>query len=75
MGDLEFEILNERNVEAMFKTIQVMLLPNNKQRTKLFQCFGVSRFAYNWALNRQQENYKNGVSLFLHLTYKKNLYN
>ena len=37
-----------------------MLLPNNKQRTKLFQCFGVNRFAYNWALNRQQENYKNG---------------
>lgn len=44
----------------MFKAIKVMLLPNNKQRTKLFQCFGVSRFAYNWALNRQQENYKNG---------------
>lgn len=44
----------------MFKSIKVMLLPNNKQRTKLFQCFGVSRFAYNWALNRQQENYKNG---------------
>ena len=37
-----------------------MLHPNDKQRTKLFQCFGVSRFAYNWALNRQQENYKNG---------------
>lgn len=37
-----------------------MLHPNNKQRTKLFQCFGVSRFAYNWALNRQQENYENG---------------
>ena len=37
-----------------------MLHPNNKQRTKLFQCFGVGRFAYNWALNRQQENYKNG---------------
>ena len=44
----------------MFKTIQVMLLPNNKQRTKMFQCSGVSRFAYNWALNRQQENHKNG---------------
>lgn len=44
----------------MFKSIKVMLLPNNKQRTKLFQCFGVSRFAYNWALNRQQENYKDG---------------
>lgn len=37
-----------------------MLLPNNKQRTKLFQCFGVARFACNWALGRQQENYKDG---------------
>lgn len=37
-----------------------MLIPNNKQKTKLFQCFGVSRFAYNWALGKQQENYKNG---------------
>ena len=37
-----------------------MLHPNNKQRTKMFQCFGVSRFAFNWALGRQQENYKNG---------------
>ena len=36
-----------------------MLHPNNKQCAKLFQCFGVSRFAYNWTLNRQQENYKN----------------
>ena len=37
-----------------------MLIPNNKQKTKLFQCFGLSRFAYNWALGKQQENYKNG---------------
>lgn len=44
----------------MFKSIKVMLHPNNKQRTKMFQCFGVSRFAFNWALGRQQENYKNG---------------
>ena len=44
----------------MIKSFKVMLHPNNKQRTKLFQCFGVSRFAYNWALDRQQENYKNG---------------
>ena len=44
----------------MFKSIKVMLLPNNKQQTKLFQCFRVSRFAYNWVLNRQQENYRSG---------------
>lgn len=37
-----------------------MLIPNNKQKTKLFQCCGVGRFAYNWTLGKQQENYKNG---------------
>ena len=35
-----------------------MLLPNNKQNTKLFQYANTSRFAYNWALGREQENYK-----------------
>lgn len=44
----------------MIKTYKVMLLPNNKQKTKLFQCAGVSRWAYNWTLATQQENYKNG---------------
>ena len=37
-----------------------MLLPNNKQKTKLFQYANTARFAYNWALDREQENYKNG---------------
>ena len=44
----------------MIKTIKVMLIPNNKQITKLFQYAGTARFAYNWALSREQENYKNG---------------
>ena len=39
-----------------------MLIPNNKQKTKLFQSAGVARFAYNWTLNTEQENYKNGGS-------------
>ena len=43
----------------MIKTIKVMLIPNNKQKTKLFQYAGTARFAYNWALSREQENYKN----------------
>lgn len=43
----------------MIKTIKVMLMPNNKQITKLFQYAGTARFAYNWALSREQENYKN----------------
>lgn len=37
-----------------------MLLPNNKQKTKLFQYANAARYAYNWALAREQENYKNG---------------
>jgi putative transposase len=37
-----------------------MLIPNNKQKTKLFQCAGVARWAYNWTLAKQQENHKSG---------------
>lgn len=37
-----------------------MLCPSNKQRTKLFECAGTARFAYNWALNYQQMNYDIG---------------
>ena len=44
----------------MIKTIKVMLLPNNKQRTKLFQSSNTARFAYNWALGYLQINYEIG---------------
>ena len=44
----------------MIKSIKVRLHPNNKQLTKLFQYAGCARFAYNWAINRAQENYKRG---------------
>nr|DAL62631.1 MAG TPA_asm: endonuclease [Caudoviricetes sp.] len=44
----------------MIKTIRVMLIPNNKQETKLFRYANTARFAYNWALGREKENYKNG---------------
>ena len=37
-----------------------MLIPNNKQKTKLFQYANTARFAYNWALGIEKENYKNG---------------
>lgn len=44
----------------MIKSIKVRLNPNNKQLTKLFQYSGCARFTYNWAIARQQENYKQG---------------
>ena len=37
-----------------------MLIPNNKQKTKLFKYANTARFAYNWAIAREQENYKGG---------------
>ena len=44
----------------MIKSIKVQLNPNNKQLTKLFQYASCTRFAYNWALAREQENYRQG---------------
>ena len=44
----------------MIKSIKVRLHPNNKQLTKLFQYAGCARFAYNWAINREQENHNRG---------------
>ena len=42
------------------KAIKAMLIPNNVQKTKMFQYAGASRFAYNWALAREKENYEKG---------------
>ena len=42
----------------MVKAIKVMLIPNNVQKTKMFQYAGASRFAYNWALAREKESYE-----------------
>ena len=44
----------------MIKSIKVRLHPNKKQLTKLFQYASCARFAYNWAINRERENYNDG---------------
>ena len=44
----------------MIKSIKVQLHPNKKQLTKLFQYAGCARFAYNWAIARELENYGQG---------------
>ena len=35
-----------------------MLVPNNRQRTRLFQFAGAARFAYNWALRKEIDAYE-----------------
>lgn len=47
----------------MIRSLKIKLLPNNKQRTKLFQFAGASRFAYNWALDKQMMNFREGRKL------------
>lgn len=44
----------------MIKSIKVRLQPNNNQLTKLFQYASCARFAYNWAIDREQENHNSG---------------
>ena len=44
----------------MIASIKVRLRPNKQQLTKLFQYAGTARFAYNWTILREEENYKQG---------------
>ena len=57
----------------MVKAIKVMLIPNNVQKTKMFQYAGASRFAYNWALAREKENYEKGGKFISDQNSEKNL--
>jgi len=43
-----------------YKAVKVMMIPNNWQRTRLFQYAGTARFAYNWALNKEMESLESG---------------
>ena len=39
---------------------KIRLLPTKEQEEKMWQSVGTARFIYNWTLNRQLENFKNG---------------
>ena len=40
------------------KSFKVMLVPNKRQQTRLFQFAGTARFAYNWALRKEIDAYE-----------------
>ena len=44
----------------MIKSVKIRLLPTKEQELLMFKSIGCSRFAYNWALNRCGELYKQG---------------
>ena len=45
----------------MIKSLKIRLLPTKEQEKIMFNTIGCSRFAYNWALNRCNELYNQGV--------------
>ena len=55
----------------MIKSIKIRLNPNNKQLTKLFQYAGSARFAYNWAISREEENHKQGNKFLSDMDLRK----
>ena len=44
----------------MVRSYKVRLEPNNKQHARMMQYAGAARFAYNWALEQQDKNHKEG---------------
>jgi putative transposase len=57
----------------MITSIKNRLEPNNKQNTKLFQSAGTARWAYNWVLAKQEENYRNGGNFISDRDLRKEL--
>ena len=44
----------------MIKTIKVRLKPTEEQEKLFWKSAGTARYIYNWTLDKQIENYKNG---------------
>ncbi len=44
----------------MIKSIKIKLHPNHKQQTQMFRTLNCSRYAYNWAIATQMQNFKDG---------------
>ena len=55
----------------MLKSFKVMLVPNNRQRTRLFQFAGTARFAYNWALHKEIDAYKSDEKFISNFDLRK----
>ena len=55
----------------MLKSFKIMLIPNNRQRTRLFQFAGTARFAYNWALRKELDAYEAGEKFISNFDLRK----
>lgn len=57
----------------MLKGFKVKILPNEEQKKMLLRNFGVARWAYNWALNLEIENYRHGNKFLSDCELRKKL--
>lgn len=57
----------------MILSKKIRLRPTKDQEKQLWKSAGTARWAYNWALNRQQENFKRGNNFIPNTTLRKEL--
>ena len=55
----------------MMKSIKVRLYPTKKQEELMFESCGVMRYVYNWALERQMNNFRHGEKFISAFTLQK----
>ena len=53
------------------KSIKVRLFPTKKQEELMFESCGVMRYVYNWALERQMSNFRQGEKFISAFTLQK----
>lgn len=50
-----------------------MLIPNNKQKTRLVQFANAARFIYNWTISKERDSYKDGNGFISSFSLRKEL--
>ena len=55
----------------MMKSIKVRLFPTKEQEALMWKACGVMRYVYNWALEKQMENFNQGNKFISSFTLKK----
>jgi putative transposase len=57
----------------MLRGFKVKLHPTEEQKTLMLKSFGTARWVYNWALNTQKENFKDGGKFLSAVALKKKI--
>lgn len=55
----------------MIRSVKIMLLPNDKQKSKLLETSNAAKYAYNWAIAIQVKYFKHNKKYMTHLEVRK----